>query len=175
MYSVKNVKTFRGMDTEGFNATLCREKVKVAECVNDGHGGETFFRWFDYDAPRVLIAIFVREREGETREISVTPEEALFYQYCQSLPDYTLYVGIEGTAPVHRVHSPDIVIDELVNDFINARRFKRLCKNHIVFRMEARSYTEGEWDSIKTVFSPESKERIIARYGPCEFMNESIF
>ena len=44
-YSVRNVKTFRGMDCPGFNCSLYKDGKRVGEVDNDGSGGETCF-WF---------------------------------------------------------------------------------------------------------------------------------
>ena len=46
-YTIKGLKTFRGREVTGFNATLCKDGKAIAECINDGCGGETLFRFFD--------------------------------------------------------------------------------------------------------------------------------
>ena len=47
-YSVKNVKTFKGMEEcGGFNADLYRGKKKIAFCIDEDCGGEVLIRWID--------------------------------------------------------------------------------------------------------------------------------
>jgi hypothetical protein len=38
-YSVKNVKQFRGMEGYGFNATLYKGSIKIADFIDSGDGG----------------------------------------------------------------------------------------------------------------------------------------
>lgn len=44
-YSIAKLKTFRGREGHGFNATLLRDGVEVALVYNDASGGETRFEW----------------------------------------------------------------------------------------------------------------------------------
>jgi hypothetical protein len=45
VYSVRNVKTFTGMEGPGFNATLCRDGKPVAMVIDDASGGCFDFQW----------------------------------------------------------------------------------------------------------------------------------
>lgn len=44
-YTVKNVKTFRGKERDGFNTDLYRDDKKVAFVINDGSGGRFAYRF----------------------------------------------------------------------------------------------------------------------------------
>jgi hypothetical protein len=44
-YSVRKVKTFIGMEGQGFNATLCRDGKPVANVIDDASGGCIDFHW----------------------------------------------------------------------------------------------------------------------------------
>lgn len=44
-YSVKNVKSFIGMEGLGFNANLYRGKKKIAFCMDDANGGMVHIDW----------------------------------------------------------------------------------------------------------------------------------
>ena len=46
-YNVKGVKSFRGMEGYGFNATLFRGKVKIAFVIDEANGGCYHYDWFD--------------------------------------------------------------------------------------------------------------------------------
>ena len=44
-YSVRNVKTFTGMEGPGFNATLCRDGRPVASVLDEAQGASLRFDW----------------------------------------------------------------------------------------------------------------------------------
>lgn len=54
MYTVKNVKTFRGHDGNGFNATLYENGKRVALVDDDGWGGGYNYQWLDPSAEQRL-------------------------------------------------------------------------------------------------------------------------
>lgn len=62
MYSVKNVKSFRGEDGMGFSGTLYKGKKRIAYVVDYACGGEYRYDFFDAN------------------------EEKEFDRYCKSLP-----------------------------------------------------------------------------------------
>jgi hypothetical protein len=62
-YSIKNLKTFRGMEGQGFNLTLYRDGIKVATVDDDANGGCFHFHWFDRN------------------------EESILKKHCESLPN----------------------------------------------------------------------------------------
>jgi hypothetical protein len=45
MYSVKNVKSFTGMEGYGFNCDLFHHNVKIASVIDSGNGGMFNIRW----------------------------------------------------------------------------------------------------------------------------------
>jgi hypothetical protein len=44
-YSVRNIKTFTGMEGPGFSATLCRDGRPVASVLNEAVGADFRFQW----------------------------------------------------------------------------------------------------------------------------------
>ena len=46
-YTVKGVKSFRGMEGYGFNATLYNGSKRIAFVIDEGRGGGLLFRYFD--------------------------------------------------------------------------------------------------------------------------------
>lgn len=66
-YSVKGVKSFIGMEGYGFNATLYRSKKKVAFVIDEAHGGDYIYQWYD------------------------KAEEKILRDYCASLPKHIAY------------------------------------------------------------------------------------
>jgi hypothetical protein len=45
VYSVRNVKTFTGMEGPGFSATLCREGRPIASVLDEAVGASLLFHW----------------------------------------------------------------------------------------------------------------------------------
>lgn len=45
MYTVKNIKTFRGMEGSGFSASIYRDGKNVGEVTDDASGGPMQFFW----------------------------------------------------------------------------------------------------------------------------------
>ena len=66
-YNVKGVKSFRGMEGQGFNATLFRGKVKIAFVINEANGGCYHYDWFN------------------------RAEDKILRDYCESLPREVVY------------------------------------------------------------------------------------
>jgi hypothetical protein len=66
-YTIKGVKTFRGMDGQGLNATLYRGDKKVALILDEGCGGEMSFDFLDFmhgkSKEEDLFEIFIAEQK----------------------------------------------------------------------------------------------------------------
>lgn len=54
-YSVTAIKTFRGMEGEGFNATLRCDGVPVADCIDSGDGGSVHARFSSKERERAFL------------------------------------------------------------------------------------------------------------------------
>ena len=158
MYSVKKVKTFRGMEGEGYNADLYRDGKKIAFVIDEGCGGETRFEWLDLGVPKVDIIHHGYGTEPITYK--GTPEEKLFVELADS-QTYT-FDGHTGRK------NADILVGELITIFLT----KRDCKNKTVFRLA--SDGEGIERTIKAKFTPEIATHIRTKYGAdlVEIVNE---
>jgi hypothetical protein len=53
-YNVKGVKSFRGMEGYGFNATLYRGKVKIAFVMDEANDGCYHYEWFNRAEDKIL-------------------------------------------------------------------------------------------------------------------------
>lgn len=53
-YTVKNVKTFQGMEGKGFNATLYHKNKPIAFVIDDASGGALLIQWKDNSAKAPL-------------------------------------------------------------------------------------------------------------------------
>lgn len=133
-YTVKNIKTFRGMEGTGFNANLYRGNKKVAFVIDDAQGGELRYEWEDYKAERVRI--YGKNYAGEEFTYKGTPEEKLLVEYAASLPGLK-HGGIEIPC------SPDLLIEELINKAENRKHLKKLSKTKTLFKYEHDK--DGQW------------------------------
>jgi hypothetical protein len=117
-YSLRGVKTFRGMDGEGLNATLLRNGKAVCDLLDEGCGGEMRFHWFDQKHGASNESGFFSEFiEAKKSLLSNVKNE----EYGLSEQDY-----FDGAAFVWQM------VDEIQND----RRFKRMCKTKTLFQVD---------------------------------------
>ena len=153
-YQIKAFKSFRGMEGKGYNATLCRDGKPVAFVIDEGNGGEVNFHWEDFKAPRVDVIVRHYQTHAPTQYLG-TPEEALFAAYVMALPQYEFY----GKS----YHNFDTAMGELVQKVETEKQYIRWCKTSTVFHVKGDK--EGEFRTMKMVYSPKAKAVIIAKYG----------
>lgn len=55
-YTVKGIKTFRGMEGQGFNATLYRDGKKVGLVIDEGNGGSFLYEGMTKEEYKILKA-----------------------------------------------------------------------------------------------------------------------
>ena len=147
-YEVKGVKTFRGMEGYGFNASLYRDGKKVALVIDEGNGGDYNFEWFDFKLPRVEATI--NGLDGELK-VKVTPEESIFLQYVKENTDASDYEGA------------DTVVARLVDKFEENKKLKQYCKKKTLFRLKS-DPDDGSWRTCGGT-TEKTREFITAKYG----------
>lgn len=130
-YTISRLKTFDGMQGQGFSLTLLRDGKTVAEVINNARGGAFIFRWVDIGARAIVKTVDFRD---EPCEFGGTVEEAAFYAYVLTLPKYK---QDERLAYL----TPDMVVDQLVNAVRCERRLNRAFKTKIVFIEAGIPYT----------------------------------
>ena len=106
-YSVRGIKSFRGTDGIGYNASLYRGGKKIAFVIEEGNGGEADFHWFD-KAEEPILRAFVDalppvKSEFDGRDLKM---------------DYGWFVT------------------ELVDEVENEQKQRRACKTHVLWRVE---------------------------------------
>jgi hypothetical protein len=117
-YSVKGVKTFKGTDWDGFNATLYKDGKKIALLVNDGGGGCLDITWLG-DQPYMEQ---FKPFEKDVEELRPIWEKAW-------TPDKTREWETEF------MWDTEIFVDELINDFLNKRYLKNLLRKKVCFQV----------------------------------------
>ena len=169
-YKVAKVKTFKGREGEGFNADLIRDGKKVAEVINDASGGCLDFHWLDYASTRV--AVNWTGYHNDTVVLRCTPQEAALYEFLRGKTWTLDLAGHDAdNSPVQ--HDPESYVGELVDKFLNDKRFRRMCKTQTLFRLMGDE--AGTWRVLKTVFTPTVRAAIATRHpNLAEVMNETF-
>lgn len=171
-YSVKNIKTFRGMEDTGYNSTLYRDGKKVANADYEGNGGSVRIDWLDYEAPRVEIQFIDYQDNPATR--MGTPEEKIFTEHLDSLPRRPVpddWPSLQEKYPDGMRVDEDEFIGDLIAKFEDEKWLKRNCKTKTVCRI--RGAGEGEYAVFKVPFNAETKAKILEHNDDIEeFMNE---
>lgn len=131
VYSLKSVKSFRGMEGLGFNATLLKNGKPVAFVMDEAVGADYCYEWNDFNAPKVTVEHTLHN--GEKHQYKVTPEHAEFLAFCGE-------------------QDSDSVIAKMVDEFEETKKIKRLVKKNIVIRFKGQeegtySYFKKPWDS----------------------------
>lgn len=154
-YTVNGVKTFRGHDGQGYNASLLRDGKKVAFITNLADGGEIQIDWLDIKAQRIEVKAV--DAVGGEYTYRVTPEEKLFIDF---LEDKTYVCQFTGNVTKH---SYDTFIGELVEDFLFKRKMDRLSKKETLFRLKGDP--EDQWRTIKRPYDEKVQAWLDKTYG----------
>jgi len=112
-YTLRNIKTFQGIEMQGYNVTLARDGKKVASVIDEGAGGAPFFHW---------------DNKGCEKE---------FYAFLKTLPKEKS----EWDDKLHEV-SDEVFIGDLFNDTIQEKDFIKKCKTKTLYRTSDMSNLE---------------------------------
>jgi len=150
-YSVKNVKTFNGREGIGFNATLYKGKTKIAECIDDAHGGETMIRFYP-----------------EHRN-----EEQILVEHCKGLPPVKLF----GTSDELFDITPDMFIEDLINEYQKQKdinKIKKACSTQTLYRLK--NQQKGEYYISKQPYDARVKMLLELKHRDnlAEIFNETF-
>jgi hypothetical protein len=107
IYTVKSVKTFRGREGQGFNATLLCNGKPVAHVDDDANGGCYDFHWLNKDRAQAQA------------------DEDAFNAYVKTLPPME-YMGDE------LIIDGDLFVSELVEEISLRKQMDRLLKTCVV-------------------------------------------
>lgn len=136
-YSVKNVKTFRGMEGYGFECSLYHDNKRIATVVDTANGGCYDFYWKDKAA------------------------EAKFDDYLASLPEETFNLG--GGKTITTKPSGETVVGKLVDSYENDKKFRRLCKKKTLFSL--RTDEKDTYRTLNTPYNSVAIEYLTEKYG----------
>lgn len=99
LYSVKGVKTFRGHEGIGYNASLYKGKKKIAFVIDDASGGDSHIEEEDIEA--------VKELELACANVGLVPRSYPGWKDWESKYDIREFIG------------------DLVNDYEDKKRIKK--------------------------------------------------
>lgn len=153
-YSLKGVKTFIGMDGHGLNATLLRDGKPVAFILDEGCGGEMRFdfncRMHGTSAEQDRWDAFI---EGEKAKLDDTKKD--------------------GFGLTERGYMDDAAwVNKQVDDMLNEKRFRRLCKTNILFQV-GEKVGGPEFQSVKGL---QFRSHIEKKYAgqKLRFLNDEV-
>jgi thymidylate synthase len=142
-YSVKNVKSFQGMEGYGFNANLYRGKKKIASVIDSGDGGQVMVYWDDRKTEEPLLAKHLKKLPKITYEYGdFTVDESYFLSNC-------------------------VTKWETEKDI---RRMKKQCQKKTLFRHSL--HQDGEYGTVQAVFTNDVKKWLENKYEKVEIFNE---
>ena len=157
-YEVKGVKYHKGHEGEPLaECGLYRDGVKIAVYSAGDWGGEANIWWVDEKAPKVEVKGI--RFGGEAFSYQGTPEEALLTAHCATIPPEPCEWG--DHKPTYT--TPDIFIENLVNDFDSNKRVEKYAKTKTFFLVKKNSQTLEY--SINSPYTPALKAKIEADHG----------
>lgn len=121
-YTIKGLKTFRGMEGYGFNATLLRDGKPVAFVMDDANGGPYSYEWKDSATRRQFDSTVVNHND-EPVVAMLTTEEMKLWVHVRSLPKKEILPG------QFRHVDPDMFLDGLINEAQTVKQVQRWQKS----------------------------------------------
>lgn len=120
-YALRGIKTFKGMEGIGLNATLYRDGKRVCEIIDEANGGEWHWNWFDFSrGESAEDAIFQGFIEAERAKI---PADAVDKDY----PQINLHTSFRGETWANKE----------VTRFESAKHMKREFRTYTCFQVGA--------------------------------------
>lgn len=147
---LKKIKysAFASEETSCFTADIFIDGKKVGSAENAGKGGATLIY-----------------PHGLEKQID---------DYAKTLPLVASpFKNEDGTTTMYPQDAEGL-IDDLLHDHLEAKTLKRMCAKKTLFRVDGKEYAPGEYQTVSSLFSAEIKARLIAKYGPCTFVNEKF-
>lgn len=118
-YTLRKVKTFRGMDGQGLNAELLRDGKVVAFLIDEGCGGMMRFDWMDRShgasSEEDLWDAFIAEEKAKTDDTKADAH------------GHTERWYFDG----------ETWVNKKVDDLLNEKRWRRLCKTNVIYQLGA--------------------------------------
>lgn len=150
----KNIKTFRGREGEGFNATLYFDGVRACLVDNDAGGGQFRYEWLSgkQNEEKALQALtkveFLKAHKDETEE--------------------TLKVKGES----HWLDWMDVVVETIVMDAFELAKLRRAAAKYTLYWYPGMK--TGQYAIKKIPFTPAIKAKLMAEKPDAKVLNENL-
>jgi hypothetical protein len=131
-YTIKGFKTFIGMEGRGFNLTLYKDGRKVAFVVDDAHGADFDWQYFN---------------KADREELEAKVKE---------LPQHELDMG-DGTIEMMDPF-PDGWLSDLIEAYEEDKFWRGKCRKSIIFTLT--DCKDGAYYEIKNTDYAANRERI---------------
>ena len=192
---VKNIKTFKGMDGVGLNATLYFDGKRVCEVIDEGSGGEPYYRWAgathaEADATEKKVeayvstltpkfeldgmdAGFVKDHLNQRRMALKCPNcGGGIYECVAGTFKGTLYCVTCNRTASFNGNTLESFINMVVDEHEANKTFRRLCRTKTLVRFKGDG--TDQYHVFKVKFSPEAKAALMSKRGGdvVEIINE---
>jgi hypothetical protein len=164
-YTLTKIKTFRGMEGQGLNATLMHNGEAIAFVLDDANGGEVHF---DFRNPGQTLKSF-----NATTNEDADREEKEFGEYClvwflesggqAERAERHKEFAADWDKPPHASVAMEYWVNHHVDEALNKRRFDRLSKTRTLFRLVGDK--PEVWRTISAPWSPAVQASIEKKYG----------
>lgn len=160
-YSVNAVKTFVGREGHGYSCNLLLYGKKIAEVLCQADGGPTRFHWVDNKS---VATVSTRNYKDEIIQHQGTQQEAMFESVVMGMPKIT-QVGMPDMST-----NADIVVDDMVNDFLVAKKVKADMKK--TFTIQEQSGKLLSWKITATHTYDVLKKLLQVKYPDAKIIND---
>jgi hypothetical protein len=167
-YALAGVKSFRGMEGYGLNATLTRDGQKVAFILDEGNGGCVRFDFRNPgQSPKTIVDRAVAEQQ-----------EADFAGYCREwyrdcgLEQHDreesdrMNAGQENPTPFipSASYMMEMWVARHADQIETKRRLDRLAKKKTLFRLVGQNYDDGAWLTITAPYDAKVQAYLDKKY-----------
>jgi len=147
-YSIKGLKSFQGMEGDGFNATLLKDGRKICFVIDEGNGGCLHYEGIS-DADLKMLKEYVEVQRMEKSDVK----------------------GEYGSSD-RELFGLDWMVTDMVDAWEFEAKMRRLTKKKTVFTTP--DCGPGEARSLKAPFDAKIKEKILKRYPNAVILNEVL-
>ena len=158
-YALTRLKTFKGVEGYGLNATITVAGVPLAFVLDDGNGGQ-----LQLDFRNPLGTPASAKATQALPQALRTQREAAFYRWCRArvktLPDYLT------TASARDDYAAEVWINDEFDRLKNQQRFDRLAKTKTLFRLVGDS--DETWRTLTIPYTNPKAQLYLDRVYPAK-------
>lgn len=167
-YSLTKIKTFRGMEGQGLNATICRDGKPIAFVMDDASGGPV---QIDFRNPGQSGASFkATTSEAAAREEREFGAFAMKWYFDSGAAakhdDEMVAMGVKKEDLT--VPTPADAMESWINTLVDAeqerKQLDRAARTKTLFRIKGEAYQAGEYRTVKEPYGPRVQAFLDKKY-----------